>query len=115
LICKKYIVQILWIPFLLFYGGIVLANDVDRGKLDELRVKTIVSGDYLKAWNLLQDYFSKNGLDLQYSDYSIVFSESETDFIIKLSKPFKAPILGGGVGTFRINKLSYSIKGKLIR
>lgn len=96
---------------------VVIASEtsmIDEKKLLEYRKKTTVAGVYLEVWNRLHDHLEKTS-NIRLNDYIVTFDEDEKQFSIKLSKPFKEPVLGGGVGTCTVDKKSYEVQCNLIK
>ncbi|GAB2197551.1 hypothetical protein [Sessilibacter sp. MAH4] len=93
-----------------------MANNVDLEKLDEQKVRTKIHGEYLLVWNKVMEHLDNSDSKLKLSEYLIVFDETEDNYIVTFTRPFKKPILGGGVGEVIINKDTFEIiKFKLTR
>lgn len=87
---------------------------IDKRKLSEYRKKTAVAGVYLQVWERVNEYL-RNNTKLKLDDYIVTFDEDESNFLVKLSKPFKEPMLGGGVGICMVDKKTYQVQCNLAR
>ena len=87
---------------------------IDERKLMEYRKQTAVAGAYLQVWNRVNEHL-KNSANIKLDEYIITFDEDESDFLVRLSKPFQEPVLGGGVGVCIVNKQTHQIQCDLTR
>lgn len=87
---------------------------IDERKLMEYRKKTAVAGIYLQVWDRVNAHL-KSSANIKLDEYIITFDEDESHFLVKLSKPFKEPALGGGVGVCMVNKQTHQIQCNLAR
>lgn len=87
---------------------------IDREKLMEYRKRTVISGVYLNAWNIVNKHLLESG-NIKLDDYVVAFDEDEKFFLVTFSKPFAEPVLGGGVGTCTVDKKTQEVSCKLIR
>lgn len=88
---------------------------IDQDKLFQYRKKTKIPGTYLVVWNMVNEYINIHSKNFKLDDYIVSFDEDDSSFIVKFSKPMKEPVIGGGVGTCRVNKQTHTIKCKLTR
>jgi GH35 family endo-1,4-beta-xylanase len=87
-----------------------------RTKQDSEKLHFKLEGRFLLAWNAAYKYVIDSGSKLDLNDYSIVFEESDSEYIFKFTRQFREPVLGGGVGKCIIRKKDLSIVDfKLIR
>lgn len=87
---------------------------IDEKKLLEYRKNTTVAGAYLVVWKIVEAHLSKN-THLKLDEYIVNFDEDDKSFHVRLSKPFKVPVLGGGIGTCSVDKKTHDVQCKLIR
>lgn len=87
---------------------------IDEEKLLQYRKKTTVAGVYLTIWNIVYDHLNRNA-KLKLDEYIVSFDEDDKLFYVKLNKPFKEPVLGGGVGTCTVDKNTHVVQCKLTR
>jgi hypothetical protein len=88
---------------------------IDQDKLSQYRKKTSISGTYLNVWNIVYRYINTNSKNFKLEDYIISFDEDDSSFIVNFNKPFTEPVVGGGVGTCRVNKQTHAVECKLTR
>ncbi|WP_444902985.1 hypothetical protein ACJJIU_14305 [Microbulbifer sp. CnH-101-E] len=72
-----------------------MVSNVDLEELNEQRVKTKVYSGYLLAWNQLNKHIESSGTKLNLEEYLILFDEDKENYIVKFTRPFKSPVLGG--------------------
>lgn len=90
-------------------GIVTMANadtlPIDTKKLESYRKETIVSGNYLKIWNILNLHLNDKNVPIKVDEYLITFNENDDEYVINFDKPMTKLILGGGNGVCRINKV----------
>ena len=87
---------------------------IDEEKLLQYRKNTTVAGVYLTIWKIVDDHLRKSS-QFRWDEYVVSFDEDDKLFHLKLNKPFKEPVLGGGVGTCTVDKKTHDVQCKLIR
>lgn len=87
---------------------------IDETRLMEYRKKTPIAGVYLQVWARVNEHLKKN-TEIKLDEYIVTFDEDEGNFLVKLSKPFKEPALGGGVGVCMVDKKTNQIQCNLAR
>ncbi|WNO61016.1 hypothetical protein [Rheinheimera sp. MMS21-TC3] len=85
-------------------------NITDKVRLDELRVKTTVSGIYLQAWQAVELHLKANNYVIEYDKILVTFIENDSDYEVYLRKPVTTKILGGGGGICVVSKKDFSVK-----
>jgi len=100
--------------FLFIIGSRAMAENnveqyLDNEKLKSFRKETIISGHYLKVWDVYVQHAKNDNYTVNLDNYLIHFSENENEYIIYFKKPATQKILGGGNGTCKIKKDSMEV------
>lgn len=84
-------------------------GNLDVEKLKSFRKETMISGHYLRVWDVFVKHASDEGYRMNLDDYIVTFDENDENYLIYFKKPTTTNMLGGGNGSCLINKQTMNV------